>query len=82
MIIKDKDISILLQTLKIELEKGDNTKKAMENNGVVCNSEQVHLKDGVQHTNVVASTYLKDGGTSVIFIDSPVHVNTSMLNVN
>ena len=48
----------------------------------VCNSEQAHLKGGVQYINGVASINLKGEDTNVKFVDLFVHVNTSMLNVD
>ena len=71
------------QVARVELEIGDSTTKDMADNVLVCNSEHAHLKGGVQHTNGVASTDLKgEEGTSFNFVDSPVHVNTSTLNVD
>ena len=67
---------------RVELENAESTNKDMEDNVFVCNSEQAHLKGGVQHTNGVTSTNLKGEDTNVKFVDSPVHVNTSMLNVD
>ena len=67
---------------RVELENAESTNKDMEDNVFVCNSEQAHLKGGVQHTNGVASTNLKGEDTNVKFVDSPVHVNTSTLNVD
>ena len=66
----------------VELEIGDSTHKDMEDTVLVCNSEQIHLKGGVQYTKGVASTNLKGEGTSLNFVDSPVHMNTSTLNVD
>ena len=66
---------------RLELEICDSTNKDMAGNVLVCNSEQVHLKGGVQHANGVASTNLKGEGTSLDFFYSPVHVTTSTLNV-
>ena len=67
---------------RVELENAESTNKDMEDNVFVCNSEQAHLKDGVQHTNGVASTNLKVEDTNVKFVDSPVPVNTSTLNAD
>ena len=41
---------------RVELENAESTNKGMDDNVFVCNSEQAHLKGGVQHANGVAST--------------------------
>ena len=67
---------------RVELENAESTNKDKEDNVFVCNYEQAHLRGGVQHTNGVASTNLKGEDTNVKFVDSPVHANTSTLNVD
>ena len=67
---------------RVELENAESTNNDMEDNVFVCDSEQAHLKGGVQHTNGVPNTNLKGEDTNIKFVDSPVHVNTSTLNAD